>query len=253
MLQLLLAAACCTCCSASRGEALDPAGVRVPSRSSITIVQEQRTERALEALRDLTSPRALVMRDGAAQRIAGREVVRGDLLVLAEGDRVAGRRALLDVQDDLQADESLLTGESVPVRKIAAKREAQPESRPGRRRSAFVYSGTLVVRGTGTGERHRHRRRAARSAASARRWAPSKPSRRRCRREIRRLVRLFVGDRPGYQRAGGAALRPAARRLAGRAARRHHAGDGDAAGGIPGGADGVHGDGRLAHLAGSGC
>ena len=54
----------------------------------ITIVQERRTERALEALRDLSSPRALVIRDGQQKRIAGREVVRGDMLVLAEGDRV---------------------------------------------------------------------------------------------------------------------------------------------------------------------
>ena len=54
----------------------------------ITVVQETRTERVLEALRDLTSPRALVIRDGARKRIAGREVVRGDAVVLAEGDRV---------------------------------------------------------------------------------------------------------------------------------------------------------------------
>ncbi|MFN7594830.1 MAG: cation-transporting P-type ATPase, partial [bacterium] len=55
---------------------------------AITVVQESRTERVLEALRDLTSPRALVIRGGERKRIAGREVVRGDLVVLAEGDRV---------------------------------------------------------------------------------------------------------------------------------------------------------------------
>ena len=54
-----------------------------------------RTERVLEALRDLTSPRALVIRDGARKRIAGREVVRGDLVVLAEGDRVPADAVLL--------------------------------------------------------------------------------------------------------------------------------------------------------------
>jgi len=47
---------------------------------AITVIQETRTERVLEALRDLTSPRALVIRDGARKRIAGREVVRGDIL-----------------------------------------------------------------------------------------------------------------------------------------------------------------------------
>jgi magnesium-transporting ATPase (P-type) len=84
----------------------------------ITVVQETRTERVLEALRDLTSPRALVIRDGARKRIAGREVVRGDFVVLAEGDRVPADTLLVQ-SHDLTTDESLLTGESVPVRKIA--------------------------------------------------------------------------------------------------------------------------------------
>src|SRR4051812_17238543 len=55
----------------------------------ITLYQSNRTERTLEALRDLSSPRALVVRDGVQVRVAGREVVRGDRLVLREGDRVA--------------------------------------------------------------------------------------------------------------------------------------------------------------------
>jgi len=75
----------------------------------ITIYQENKTERVLEALRDLTSPRALVMRDGEAQRIAGREVVRGDILILAEGDRVPAD-AILIACSNFTADESLLTG-----------------------------------------------------------------------------------------------------------------------------------------------
>ncbi|TIP56975.1 MAG: ATPase, partial [Mesorhizobium sp.] len=97
----------------------------------ITIVQEARTERVLEALRDLTSPRALVIRDGESKRIAGREVVRGDLVVLGEGDRVPADMLLIQ-SADLQTDESLLTGESVPVRKIAGKDGQLPaERRPG--------------------------------------------------------------------------------------------------------------------------
>src|SRR5574337_1806327 len=60
----------------------------------ITVVQETRTERVLEALRDLTSPRALVIRSGAHRRIPGREVVRGDIVVLAEGDRVPADAAV---------------------------------------------------------------------------------------------------------------------------------------------------------------
>ena len=62
----------------------------------ITLYQERKTERALEALRDLSSPRALVIRDGGRKRIAGREVVRGDLVMLAEGDRVPADGVLLD-------------------------------------------------------------------------------------------------------------------------------------------------------------
>ena len=84
----------------------------------ITIYQEYKTERVLEALRDLTSPRALVLRDGMEQRIAGREVVRGDILILAEGDRVPADAVLVSC-NDFAADESLLTGESVAVRKVA--------------------------------------------------------------------------------------------------------------------------------------
>lgn len=62
----------------------------------ITLYQEQKTERALEALRDLSSPRALVIREGEQQRIAGREVVRDDIVLISEGDRVPGLRRLVD-------------------------------------------------------------------------------------------------------------------------------------------------------------
>ncbi len=113
----------------------------------ITIYQEHKTERVLEALRDLTSPRALVVRDGVEQRIAGREVVRGDILVLAEGDRVAADAVLISC-NDFAADESLLTGESVAVRKVGQPdaHELQP---PGGDDLPFVYSGTLVAGGHG--------------------------------------------------------------------------------------------------------
>ena len=118
----------------------------------ITVVQETRTERVLEALRDLTSPRALVIRDGERKRIAGRDVVRGDVIVLAEGDRVPADAVLVQ-SHDLQTDESLLTGESVPVRKIAsADVAASKDRRPGGDDLPYVFSGSLVVRGTGMGE-----------------------------------------------------------------------------------------------------
>src|SRR5579863_495005 len=93
----------------------------------ITIVQESRSERVLEALRNLASPRALVIRDGNRIQIAGREVVRGDLLVIGEGDRVAADATVVDGHD-LMLDESLLTGESLPVRKVASAGAVQLES-----------------------------------------------------------------------------------------------------------------------------
>jgi Ca2+-transporting ATPase len=99
----------------------------------ITISQERRTDNTLEALRDMSSPRALVIRSGQALRIAGREVVRGDLMLLSEGDRVPADGELLQAHE-LALDESLQTGESQPVSKTGQDK---------------VLAGTLVVRGQG--------------------------------------------------------------------------------------------------------
>lgn len=116
---------------------------------AITIYQENKTERVLEALQDLTSPRALVIRDGTEQRIAGCEVVRGDLLILSEGDRVPADALLLSC-NHFAVDESLLTGESVAVRKIAqADAAVSKVAPPGGDGLPFVYSGSLVVQGRG--------------------------------------------------------------------------------------------------------
>src|SRR5262249_36935004 len=115
----------------------------------IAVIQESRTERVLESLRDLTSPRALVVRDGIEKRIAGAEVVRGDVVILAEGDRVPADATVVSAHD-LQCDESLLTGEAVPVRKIASP--GAPPARPGGDDLPYVYSGSLVVRGQGRAE-----------------------------------------------------------------------------------------------------
>ncbi len=83
---------------------------------AIEFYQEKKTEKALDALKDLASPRALVIRDGLEKRIAGREVVNGDIIVLQEEDRVPADATVL-CSVNLTADESLLTGESAPVRK----------------------------------------------------------------------------------------------------------------------------------------
>jgi Ca2+-transporting ATPase len=133
--------------------------------AGINLYQERKTERALDALRDLSSPRALVIRGGERMRIAGRDVVPGDLLILAEGDRVPADAVLVSATN-LATDESLLTGESVPVRKIAEQAAqsgatGQPMGdpdrvsahtiapRPGGDDLPYVFSGTLVVRGHG--------------------------------------------------------------------------------------------------------
>ncbi len=113
----------------------------------ITFYQEQKTERALDALRDLSSPRALVIRDGRQQRIAGREVVCDDLVLVAEGDRVPAD-AVLVTCSNMDVDESLLTGESVPVRKTAWDGRMEM-GRPGGDGQPFIYSGTIVVKGRG--------------------------------------------------------------------------------------------------------
>jgi len=111
----------------------------------ITIVQTRRTEHALAALRDLSSPRALVLRGGERKSVAGSDVVRGDLVVISEGDRVPAdgvvRRA-----SHLAADESLLTGESVPVRKHPSS-DSTTLDRPGGDDLPSVFSGTLITSG----------------------------------------------------------------------------------------------------------
>ncbi len=117
---------------------------------TITIIQERRTENALEALRDLTSPRALVIREGVHHRIPGREVVRGDLIVLSEGDRVPAD-GILRRGINLCVDESLLTGESVPVRKNPSVEKPTME-KPGGDDLPSVFSGTLVTAGQGIAE-----------------------------------------------------------------------------------------------------
>lgn len=108
----------------------------------ITFFQHQKTEKALNALKKLSSPRALVIRDEKEIRIAGREVVPDDLVILNEGDRVPADGILQDCLN-LTIDESMLTGESMPVTKTS-----QSENDINCR----VFSGTLVVHGRGVME-----------------------------------------------------------------------------------------------------
>jgi P-type Ca2+ transporter type 2C len=122
---------------------------------ALTLYQEGRTERAIDALRDLSSPRALVIRDGQPVRIASREVVCGDVLKLSEGDRVPADALLLSTTG-MSVDESLLTGEAVAVSKCEVLATADPHVtapaasvRPGGDNQPQVYAGTLIVQGHG--------------------------------------------------------------------------------------------------------
>ena len=102
----------------------------------MTLYQHGKTQRQIESLRELSAPRALVIRDGLEMRIAGREVVRGDLLVLSEGDRVAADATLLEGRLDI--DESLLTGESTTVLKMT-----------GASSDTQLFASTVVTKGHG--------------------------------------------------------------------------------------------------------
>lgn len=105
----------------------------------MTLFQHHRTQRQLEALRELSAPRALVVRDGVEKRIAGSDVVRDDLLILREGDRIAADAVLLE--GSLEVDESLLTGESVAVLKLA-----QGQTDSGQTK---LYASTVITKGSG--------------------------------------------------------------------------------------------------------
>ena len=107
---------------------------------NITIYQENKTENSLQALKDLSSPRALVIRNGVEERIAGSQVVPDDLILIKEGDRVPADASII-WERNLTLDESILTGESFSVRKFA---EVSQEPN-----SDKVFSGTLVVAGQG--------------------------------------------------------------------------------------------------------
>jgi Ca2+-transporting ATPase len=104
----------------------------------ITFYQYNKSEKALEALKKLASPRAHVIRNGKECRIAAREVVPDDILIIHEGDRIAADGKIIE-HSNLSVDESLLSGESMPVSKNIVSPMNDSES--------IVYSGTLVVHG----------------------------------------------------------------------------------------------------------
>ncbi|WP_256590919.1 cation-translocating P-type ATPase [Pseudomonas sp. GV105] len=120
---------------------------------SISFVQQRRSERSLNALRDLSSPRAKVLREGKECSVPSRDLVVGDVVMLAEGDRVPAD-LLLTTCANLSIDESLLTGESMPVSKLVAPQShtlGDPAPPPTDAALAQAFSGTLVTCGTAQG------------------------------------------------------------------------------------------------------
>ena len=155
----------------------------------LALAQERKTQRALEALRDLSAPRALVIRDGVESRVAGPDLVRGDLLVLREGDRVAADGVLLDGQ--VSADESLLTGESVAQDKLPAA-EDLPMGLPGADGTGFVFAGSVVTRGVGLACVHATGVRTAVGRIGVA-LATTRIAQSALQRRSRRVVRIFAG------------------------------------------------------------
>ncbi|NTW22578.1 cation-translocating P-type ATPase [Candidatus Falkowbacteria bacterium] len=155
----------------------------------ITIYQENKTEKALQSLKDLSSPRALVIRGGKAKRIAGQEVVRGDVVVLSEGDRVPAD-ALIEWSNNLVVNESILTGESMPVEKVADNAISTIQT-PGTEKSASVYASTLVVSGSGVARvvKTANQTEVGKIGTSL---AKVEPEKTRLQLEINKLIRFFA-------------------------------------------------------------
>lgn len=107
--------------------------------------QEFKAEKAIEALKKLTSVKAVVIRDGEEKKILSEEVIPGDILVLSEGDKIVSDARLIEA-NNLETQEASLTGESIPVPKrvgVLDKKVSLAE------RNNMVFSGTIITRGNG--------------------------------------------------------------------------------------------------------
>ncbi|MCW8908470.1 MAG: cation-transporting P-type ATPase [Sedimenticola sp.] len=113
----------------------------------IGFIQEGKAERALEAVRNMLSPQAMVIREGKRFTVPAEDLVPGDMVFVQSGDRVPADLRLVKIRN-LRIDEAMLTGESLPVEKQA---EPVPGQAPLGDRSCMAYSGTLVTFGQGTG------------------------------------------------------------------------------------------------------
>jgi len=116
----------------------------------IEFYQERKTGKALDALKEMSSPNAVVIRNSKEIKIPCREIVIGDLIVFSEGERVPADGIVMH-SINLQVDESLLTGESVPVRKVESN-GTETMTAPGGDDLPFVFSGTMIIQGNGVAQ-----------------------------------------------------------------------------------------------------
>jgi Ca2+-transporting ATPase len=115
---------------------------------SIEVIQEWKTDRTLNALKDLSAPHITVIRDGTEQRIGSADLVPGDLMIINEGVKIPADGEVLKA-NDLCIDESTLTGEAEGVWKIPAG-DPSLKDVTGYWRKDYCYSGTLVTQGSAT-------------------------------------------------------------------------------------------------------
>jgi len=129
------------------GESVDAVviGVIIVLNSVFGFVQEYKAEKSIEALKNMASPRANVVRDGKEKNIDAKELVPGDVVKLQTGDKIPADARLIE-QSNLQTSESSLTGESVPVKKDIQK---LPEKTALADRKNMVFAGTIVANGRG--------------------------------------------------------------------------------------------------------
>ena len=114
----------------------------------ISVAQQVRSERALDALQTLAAPRAEVLRDGRKRSVAAAELVPGDMIFVSEGGRVPADSVLV-AGDALEVDESTLTGEAAACTRIPGTAAGQAETQPGEATSSNLFASTLIVRGHG--------------------------------------------------------------------------------------------------------
>ncbi|MCI8551667.1 MAG: calcium-translocating P-type ATPase, PMCA-type [Lawsonibacter sp.] len=149
MILVLLAAAAISLAASGGEDWLDGAIILVivMVNGVISITQEDHAQQALEELQRMSSPQASVLREGRQKRVAAAALTPGDVIILEAGDQVPADARILECSR-LQADESAMTGESVPVEKQAV--DALPADTPLGDRVNMLISGTLVTAGRGS-------------------------------------------------------------------------------------------------------